>query len=234
MPVPLFFDFRYLLFMIPAFALALYAQIRVKNTYAKMSQIPSENHLTGAQIARRLLDSQGLYGVRVERVPGELTDHYDPQEKVIRLSDSVYGQTSVAAQGIVAHETGHAIQDKENYAYLKLRGAIVPAVNIGSNLGWILLLVGLFANLTGLAWLGVALFSLGTVFALITLPVEFDASNRAMKLLASNGLVTRTEYGAAKSVLDAAALTYLAAAAGAILQLLYYVMLLAGVNSRDE
>jgi len=230
----MFFDPRYFLFMLPAFALALYAQMRVKNTYAKMSQVSSENHLTGAQVARRLLDSQGLSDVLIERVPGELTDHYDPREKVLRLSDGVYGSYSVAAQGIVAHETGHAIQDRENYAYLKLRGAIVPAVNIGSNLGWVLLLVGLFTQAIGIAWLGVALFSLGTVFALITLPVEFDASNRAMKLLASNQLVSRSEYGAAKSVLDAAALTYLAAAAGAILQLLYYIMLLSGVSSRRD
>ncbi len=230
----MFFDPRYFLFMLPAFALALYAQMRVKNTYAQMSQVPSENHLTGAQVARRLLDSQGLSDVRIEQVPGELTDHYDPREKVLRLSQGVYGSYSVAAQGIVAHETGHAIQDRENYAYLKLRGAIVPAVNIGSNLGWVLLLVGLFTQAIGIAWLGVALFSLGTVFALITLPVEFDASNRAMKLLASNQLVSRSEYGAAKSVLDAAALTYLAAAAGAILQLLYYIMLLSGVSSRRD
>jgi len=230
----MFFDPRYFLFMLPAFALALYAQTRVKNTYAKMSQIPSENHLTGAQVARRLLDSQGLNEVRIEHVPGELTDHYDPREKVLRLSDGVYASYSVAAQGIVAHETGHALQDRENYAYLKLRGAIVPAVNIGSNLGWVLLFVGLFTQAIGIAWLGVALFSLGTVFALITLPVEFDASNRAMKLLASNQLVSRSEYGAAKSVLDAAALTYLAAAAGAILQLLYYIMLLSGVNARRD
>jgi len=230
----MFFDPRYFLFMLPAFALALYAQMRVKNTYAQMSQVPSENHLTGAQVARRLLDSQGLSDVRIEQVPGELTDHYDPREKVLCLSEGVYGSYSVAAQGIVAHETGHAVQDRENYAYLKLCGAIVPAVNIGSNLGWVLLLVGLFTQAIGIAWLGVALFSLGTVFALITLPVEFDASNRAMKLLASNQLVSRSEYGAAKSVLDAAALTYLAAAAGAILQLLYYIMLLSGVSSRRD
>ena len=226
----MFFSPLYFAFLLPSLFLALFAQWRVKSTYAKMAQIPSENRLTGAQVARRLLDAQGLQNVQIERVPGELTDHYDPREKVLRLSDGVYGSISVAAQGIVAHETGHAVQDKENYAYLKLRGAIVPAVNIGSNFGWVLLLLGIFTGAIGIAWLGVALFSLGTVFALVTLPVEFDASNRAMKLLASNGLVSRGEYGEAKSVLDAAALTYLAAAAGAILQLLYYIMLVSGMG----
>lgn len=229
-----FFDPLYFAFLLPGLLLALYAQWRVKGTYAKMSQIPADNRLTGAQVARYLLDSQGLYDVRVERVPGELTDHYDPREKVLRLSEGVYDSISVAAQGIVAHETGHAVQDKERYAYLKMRGAIVPAVNLGSNFGWILLLMGIFTGAIGLAWLGVALFSLGTVFALITLPVEFDASNRAMKLLAANRLVSRSEYGEAKSVLDAAALTYLAAAAGAILQLLYYLMLVSGLSSRRD
>lgn len=228
----MFFSPMYFAFLLPGLLLALYAQNRVKNTYARMSQVPSENRLTGAQIARRLLDSQGLSNVQIERVPGELTDHYDPRAKVLRLSDGVYGSTSVAAQGIVAHETGHAVQDKENYAYLKLRGAILPAVNIGSNFGWVLLLMGLFSGAVGLVWLGIALFSFGTVFALVTLPVEFDASNRAMKLLAANNLVSRTEYGGAKSVLDAAALTYLAAAAGAILQLLYYIMLAQGMGGR--
>jgi Zn-dependent membrane protease YugP len=229
-----YFDPLYFAFLLPGVFLALFAQWRVKSTYAKMAQIPAQNRLTGAEVARRLLDSQGLYNVRIERVPGELTDHYDPRAKVMRLSDGVYGNFSVAAQGIVAHETGHAVQDKENYAYLKLRGAIVPAVNIGSNFGWILLFMGILTGAIGLAWLGVALFSLGTVFALITLPVEFDASNRAMKLLAANGLVSRAEYGEAKSVLDAAALTYLAAAAGAILQLLYYILLLSGMSGRRD
>ncbi len=230
----MFFSPMYFAFLLPGLLLALYAQWRVKGTYAKMSQIPAQNRLTGAQVARMLLDAQGLQNVRVERVPGELTDHYDPTEKVLRLSDGVYGSYSVAAQGIVAHETGHAVQDKENYAYLKLRGAIVPAVNLGSNLGWVLLLLGLFTGALGIVWLGIALFSLGTVFALVTLPVEFDASNRAMKLLAGNNLVSRSEYGEAKSVLDAAALTYLAAAAGAILQLLYYIMLAQGIGGRRD
>ena len=181
----------------------------------------------GIEVARRLLDSLGLYHVQIERVPGDLSDHYDPSSKVLRLSDSNYDNYSVAAVGVVAHEVGHAVQDAQNYAPLRWRAGLVPVVNIGSTLGYILFFVGLFI-IPQLAWLGVALFSTAAIFALVTLPVEFNASNRALQLLSNNGLVTSEERGQAKAVLNAAALTYVAALAQALSTLLYFLFILMG------
>ena len=169
----------------------------------------------------------GLYHVQIERVPGDLSDHYDPSSKVLRLSDSNYDNYSVAAVGVVAHEVGHAVQDAQNYAPLRWRASLVPVVNIGSTLGYILFFVGLFI-IPQLAWLGVAFFSTAAIFALVTLPVEFNASNRALQLLSNNGLVTSDERGQAKAVLDAAALTYVAALAQALSTLLYFLFILMG------
>lgn len=228
-----FFDINYLIYMIPAFILMAITSWYVKSSYSKWSQVRARSGLTGADAARRLISSGGLYGVRLEAVAGEMTDHYDPTNKVLRLSQGVANRPSVASLAIAAHELGHAMQDAENYFPLRLRGALVPAVNIGSNLGWILIMAGLLLNFTGLAWLGVIIFSAGAVFALATLPVEFDASARAKRLLADSGIIVgEDEQRGVNAVLNAAALTYVAALVTAVMQLLYFVSLVGG-RSRD-
>ncbi len=228
-----FFDPRYLLFMAPAFILMMIVQGYVKSAYNKWSKVPARSRLTGAQAAERLIQNGGLYGVRVEGVQGQLTDHYDPRTKVLRLSPGVYNGTSVAALAIAAHELGHAMQDKEEYFPLRLRAAIVPAVNIGSYLGWILLMIGILLQTTTLAWLGVFVFSGGALFALATLPVELNASARAKRLLTDTGLIAGPdERSGVNNVLNAAALTYVAALITAVLQLLYFVTLVLGMGGR--
>lgn len=232
------FDPMYFVFMIPGLILMLWAQSRVRGSYAKYSKVRNQVNMTGAQVARRILDANGLYNVPVEHTRGELTDHYDPSKRALFLSDGVYGQPSVAAMGIAAHEVGHAIQHAKAYAPLQLRTAIVPAVNIGSSLGVFVLIAGIFLQMTGLAWAGVALFALSTVFALVTLPVEFDASRRAKEALVNLGLVDgglqRGDEGSGvAAVLNAAAWTYVAGFATSLLSLLYYVSLVSGM-SRDE
>ncbi len=230
-----FFDPRYMLFMAPAFLLMMIAQIYVSSAYNRWSRVAARSRLSGAQAAQRLISAGGLYGLRIEGVRGQMTDHYDPRDKVLRLSEGVYGSSSVAALAIAAHELGHAMQDAEGYTPLKLRSALVPAVNIGSYLGWILLMVGLFLGATSIAWLGVAVFSGGALFALATLPVELDASARARRLLNETGLIIgQEEENGVKSVLNAAALTYVAALFTAVLQLLYYVSLVAGIGRQRD
>jgi hypothetical protein len=227
------FDINYFFYMIPAFLLMAVTSWYVKSAYNKWSRVRARSGLTGAQATQRLISAGGLYGVRVEGIAGEMTDHYDPRDKVLRLSQGVANVPSVAALAIAAHELGHAMQDAENYFPLRLRAALVPAVNIGSNLGWILILAGLFLGFTQLAWAGVVVFSAGAVFALATLPVEFDASTRAKRLLADSGIISGPEEMAGvNNVLNAAALTYVAGLVTAILQLLYYVSLVSG-RSRD-
>lgn len=228
-----FFDPLLLLFMIPGIILMLWAQSRVKSNYKKFSKVRNYQGLTGAQAARRILDSNGLQDVRIEETKGELSDHYDPRSKVLRLSQGVYGQPSVAAIGIAAHEAGHAIQDGTRYPALKFRSAIVPVVGIGSNIGIFVLLAGVLLSVTPLAWLGVGLFGLGTFFALVTLPVEFDATRRAKAALASGGMVSVEDGQGVSKVLDSAAWTYIAGFASALLTLLYYVMMVSGMQSRD-
>ena len=230
----MFFDPMYFVFMIPGLLFMLWAQHRVKSTYQKFSKVPNDAHITGAQAARRVLDSAGLQNVAVERIPGELSDHYDPRSRVLRLSDGVYSVPSVAAIGIAAHEAGHAIQHAKAYAPMQMRTAIVPAVNIGSNLGIFVLIAGLFLAQPGLAWLGVALFALATVFALLTLPVEFDASNRAKQALASAGLVNVSESQGVTQVLNSAAWTYVAGFAASLLTLLYYISLVSGMSRSQD
>lgn len=221
------FDINYLVFMIPAFLLMGFTSWYVKHSYSKWSKVRASSGLTGQQAAERLMSAGGLYGVRINTIAGQMTDHYDPRNKTLNLSQGVASQPSVAALAIAAHELGHAMQDAEGYFPLRMRGALVPMVNIGSNLGWILIMIGLFINFTELAWLGVIFFGFGAVFALATLPVEFDASARAKKLLADSGIVNRgDELGGVKSVLNAAALTYVAALVTAIMQILYYVTLI--------
>lgn len=225
----------YFVFMIPGLLLMLWAQNKVKSNYQKYSKVRNWAGVTGAEAARRVLDSQGLQDVQIEQVRGELTDHYDPRSRVLRLSQGVYGVPSISAIGIAAHEAGHAIQHAQAYGPLKARTAIVPAVNIGSNLGFIVLIAGIFMQLQPLAWLGVGLFGLSTLFALITLPVEFDASRRAKAVLVQTGLVDGGVHGGDESrgvanVLDSAAWTYVAGFAASVLTLLYYVMLVTGMR----
>jgi Zn-dependent membrane protease YugP len=234
----MFFDPLYFVFMIPGVLFMLWAQSKVKGNYAKFSKVRNEQGLTGAQAARRVLDAAGLYEVPVEAIPGELTDHYDPRKRVLRLSQGVYGVPSIAAMGIAAHEAGHAIQHAKAYAPLQARTAIVPVVNIGSNFGYIILIVGFLIGIAELAWLGVGLFALSTVFALLTLPVEFDATRRAKEALVQLGLVDggvagRDESRGVAKVLDAAAWTYIAGFAASLLTLLYYVMLVSGMRRSD-
>ncbi|MCS6776859.1 MAG: zinc metallopeptidase [Chloroherpetonaceae bacterium] len=228
------FDPLYLVFALPPLLLGLWAQWRVHSAVSRYSEVVTAYGLTGAEVARRLLDAAGLYHVQVEPVPGHLTDHYDPRTKTLRLSEAVYGAPTVAAAGIAAHEMGHALQDAQNYGPLVLRSAMVPTVQFGSWLGPLLFMIGLFTNMIGLAWLGLLLFGAVAAFTLVTLPVEYDASRRAKALLHAHGLVSRAELRGVDAVLDAAALTYVAAAAQAIGNLLYYVVLLTGGGrSRD-
>ncbi len=228
-----FFDPRYILFMAPAFILMLAVQFYVNSSYSKWSRVPSRLRISGAQAAQQLIRYSGLYNVRIEGTPGQLTDHYDPRNKTLRLSEGVYRSASVAALAVAAHELGHALQDQEGYTPLRLRSALVPAVNIGSYLGWILLMVGFLLRSPQLAWLGVIVFSAGAVFALATLPVEFNASARAKRLLVESGLIsTEEEMRGVNQVLNAAALTYVAALVTAILQLLYYASLVMGMGGR--
>ncbi|BAL98151.1 MULTISPECIES: zinc metallopeptidase [Caldilinea] len=224
----MFFDPLYFLFAIPPLLLGLWAQFKVQSAFRQYSKMRTASGITGAQMARMILDRNGLYSVAVERVGGMLTDHYDPSSKVLRLSDSVYGTPSVAAVGVAAHEAGHALQDKMHYGPLRLRSAIVPAVSIGSWLGPIIFLVGFFmSGITGntIAIIGLALFAMTAIFALVTLPVEFDASRRAKQELVAMGLSPQELKGVSQ-VLDAAALTYVAAAVQAVMTMLYYISLL--------
>lgn len=230
----MFFDPMYFVFALPPLLFGLWAQWKVKSAFGKFSTVANSTGYTGAEIARRLLDSQGLYHVTIESVPGELTDHFDPQGKVVRLSDSTMYRNSVAAIGVVAHEVGHAIQDAENYVPMRTRAAILPVANIGSMLGPYIFMLGIFINMFGLALLGLLLFGAAALFQAVTLPVEFNASNRAMRLLVDNGLVTTYDAGMARQVLDAAALTYVAALLQSISQVLYYAMILSGTRRRDD
>lgn len=234
----MFFSPIYLLFTIPPLLLGLYAQWRVKSAFAANAKIRSQRGITGAQAARRILDSSGLQHVSVERVDGFLSDHYDPRSKTLRLSSDVFNTPSLAAVGVAAHEAGHALQDQQSYAPLQLRSAMVPTVQFGSWLGPIMFavgfgLLGASSFLGGMvAWVGVLIFGASALFALVTLPVEFDASKRAKQLLVSQGILGEQEMGGVNQVLNAAALTYVAAALQAIMTLLYYVMLLQG-RQRD-
>ena len=224
-----FFNPTYLIFMIPAFILMGLTSWYVRSSYNKWSQVRAGSGLTGYQAAQRLISTGSLYGVQVQNTAGELTDHYDPRNKTLYLSNGVANSPSVASVAIAAHELGHAMQDAEEYLPMQFRAALVPVVNIGSNLGWILIMIGLVLRFPGLAWLGVLVFAGGALFALATLPVEFNASARAKQLLAQTGIIqTDEEMRGVNQVLNAAALTYVAGLITAVLQLLYYVFLVGG------
>lgn len=224
---PFYFNPLYLVFALPGLLLGFYAQARVRSAFAKYERVRSATGMTGAQAARRILDSNGLSNVAVERVNGFLSDHYDPRQKVLRLSPQVYDTPSLAAVGVAAHEAGHALQDQQHYAPLQLRSALVPSVQIGGWVGPLIFFIGLSLNTT-IAWVGLILFGLTALFALITLPVEFDASKRAKLLLVSQGILAPQEIQGVNRVLDAAALTYVAAAIQAIMTLAYYAFILLG------
>lgn len=228
------YDSTYFLILI-GFIISAIASARVKSTYNKYSRVRSMSGMTGLEAAERILHSAGIYDVQVTHVRGQLTDHYDPRNKVLRLSDSVYGQSSVAAVGVAAHECGHAIQHAKGYVPLSIRSAIVPAANLGSQLSWPLFLIGLFINgNTGYTLMmgGILLFSAALLFQLITLPVEINASARAVRILGETGILREDELPMTKKVLSAAALTYVAAALASILQLLR-LLILSGGRNRD-
>ena len=219
--------------MLPAFILMGLTSWYVKSAYNKWSRVQASSRLTGQQAAQRLMNAGNLYGVQIQSTAGNLTDHYDPRNKTLFLSQGVANVASVASVAIAAHELGHAMQDAEEYFPLRFRSALVPIVNIGSNLGWILIMIGLVLRFTEIAWLGVIVFAGGAVFALATLPVEFNASARAKQLLVQTGIIqTDEERRGVNAVLNAAALTYVAGLVTAILQLLYYVTLVSGGGRR--
>lgn len=234
MPYYYWWDPTYFLVIIGA-VICLLASAHVNNTFKKNSKYRSMSGMTGAQAAQRILNAAGIYDVEIRHISGNLTDHYDPRNKTLSLSDSVYGSASVAAVGVAAHECGHAIQHQKNYAPLTIRGAIVPVANIGSTLAWPLILIGLFiSSRSGQALItaGIICFSLAVLFQIVTLPVEFNASRRAVRILGETGILGEQELGYTRKVLGAAALTYVAGAASAILQLLRLILLFGG--RRDD
>lgn len=221
---PMYFDPLYLVFLLPGIALSLWASWNTKSTFRKYSQVASHRGWSGAEAARELIKRRGAAGVRVEETPGFLSDHYDPGARVLRLSPDVYHGRSLAALGVAAHEAGHAIQHATSYGPLKFRSWIVKPAMIGSNLSTIVLTLGFMTQLSGLVWVGIALFSAFVLFTLVTLPVEFDASNRAVAALQETGMIDAFEAPGAKAVLRAAAMTYVAAAISAVLQLAYFLL----------
>lgn len=229
-----YFDPTYILIIIVAI-ISLIAQWRVNSAFSKYSRVASMSGMTGAQAARMILQSNGINDVSVQRISGKLTDHYNPSTKVLNLSESVYGSTSVAAIGVAAHECGHAIQHARGYFPLSLRTALVPVANIGSQLSWVFIIVGAILSFNQtLITIGIIMFSAAVLFQLVTLPVEFNASARALEQLESNGILYRDEVSQTRKVLSAAALTYVAAAATAILQLLRLIILFGGRGRRDD
>jgi uncharacterized protein len=223
----------YLLFSLPALLLGFWAQTKIRSAFSKYSQVRTATGLTGAEVARLMLDRNGLRNVQIEQVAGTLSDHYDPSSKTLRLSQGVYSSPSVAAAGVAAHETGHAIQDATNYGPLKIRSLMVPTVKIGSWIGPIVFMVGLALSSINVAWIGIILFSATALFSLVTLPVEINASTRAKEWLANSGVIYSTEVEGVHKVLDAAALTYVAGALQSISTIFYYVFLLLGRSRRN-
>jgi Zn-dependent membrane protease YugP len=232
----MFFDPIYLLFLAPGMLLSLWASLRVKSTFQRYSQVAAQSGMSGAEAARELLRRQNIEGVRIEPVDGFLSDHYDPGARTLRLSPDVYHGRSLSALGVAAHEAGHAIQHAHDYKPLAFRSFVVRPAMLGSNLGMVVMGLGIAINAGGLVWLGVLMFSAFVVFTLVTLPVEFNASSRAVTALVGTNIISPSEAADTKKVLDAAALTYVAAAISAVLQLLYFLMrsgLLGGRQSQD-
>ncbi len=223
----------YIILSLPALLLGLYAQAKVSGSFNKYSKVRTSNGMTGAEVARHVLDASGLQNVEINQVRGNLSDHYDPRKKTLNLSQSVYSTPSVAAAGVAAHEAGHAIQHATNYGPLALRSLMVPSVQLGSWLGPVIFMAGLLLNFENLALIGIILFAATAVFAIVTVPVEVDASKRAKAMLSSSGIIYSNEMVGVNAVLDAAALTYVAGAAQAVSTLLYYVLLFSGSRRRS-
>lgn len=239
MPYYYGFDMTYVVLVLPCLILSLWASSNVNSTFRRYSNQFSSRHITGAEAAQRVLSANGVQGVRIDRISGNLTDHYDPKTNVIRLSDNVFGSTSTAAIGVACHEAGHAVQYAEGYAPIKLRAAIIPVTNFGSRLAMPLILLGLLFSFAGnfsytLVYLGIACFGLSLVFQLVTLPVEFNASRRALAAIEQGGILTPEEQQGARKTLRAAALTYVAATATALAQLLRLIVLFGGRNRRSR
>lgn len=233
------FDWTYVVLVLPCILLSLWASANVNSTFKRYSTQYSRRGLTGAEAAERVLRANGVTGVRIERISGDLTDHFDPRSNVIRLSDNVYGNTSTAAIGVACHEAGHAVQYAQDYVPIRIRSAVIPATNLGSKLAMPLILIGLLINSLGdlsyfLIYLGIACFGLSLIFQLVTLPVEFDASHRAMEAIAQTELLTQEEQQGARKTLRAAALTYVAATAVALSQLLRLIVLFGGNRRRRD
>lgn len=221
----------YLIYIALLLIIPIWAQMKVKSAYSKYSKIGTSSQMTGADVARKVLNDNGLFDVRIEEVRGQLSDHYDPREKVVRLSSDNYHGTSMASSAIAAHEVGHAIQDAEDYAFLRFRHALVPVASFGSNISYFLIFAGFIFGMLKLALVGIVFMSVAVLFQLVTLPVEFDASSRAMTQLVSTGIIRNDEERETKKVLDAAALTYVAAALVALLELVRFVLMF--LASRD-
>lgn len=224
----------YLIYFAFIVLIPLWAQMKVKNTYAKFSRVPSASYRRGADVAREILNANGLFHVGIEEQRGYLSDHYDPRTKTVRLSTENYHGSSIAAAAIAAHECGHAIQDAGGYAFLRFRHALVPVANFGSNISWVLIMIGILAHLSGMLLLGIVFMAAAVLFQVITLPVELNASNRAMKQVVSLGLIRNTEERETRRVLNAAAYTYVAATAVAVLELLRLVLIFTGMNRNND
>ncbi len=225
MNMTMFMIYFALLLIIP-----LWAQSRVKSAYRKYSQVANSSGMTGAEVARKILNDNGLFDVRVEETRGVLTDHYDPRSKVVRLSSDNFHGTSVAGAAVAAHEVGHAIQDEEEYAFMRFRSALVPVANFGSNVSFFFILAGVLMSASGMLLLGIVFMAAAVLFQVVTLPVEFDASNRAMAQMVSTGIIRNDEERETKKVLNAAALTYVAAAVVAVLELVRFILMYIGMN----
>lgn len=223
----------YLIYFALIVIIPIWAQLKVKNTYTKYSKVPSSSYMRGAEVARRILDENGLYNVNIEEVRGVLSDHYDPRTKTVRLSTNNYHGHSVAAAAIAAHEVGHAIQDKEAYSFMRLRHTLVPVANIGSNFSWILIIIGMLLGMGNFVLLGIVFMAAAVLFQLVTLPVEFNASSRAMDQVVALGVIRNDEERETRKVLSAAALTYVAAAAIAVMELLRLVLIYTGMQNND-
>ena len=229
-----FYDPVYMMMLLPVLAITIYAQAKVSSNFNRYSKVTNSRRLTGAQAAEAVLRQHGIYDVRIERVAGNLTDHYDPRTNVIRLSQQVYDSPTIAAVGVAAHEAGHAVQYAQAYAPIKIRAALIPVTQLGSQFGVILLILGILLSFEPLFLVGILLFSFTTLFQLVTLPVEFNASHRAMETIDSAGLLTGEEARGARKVLSAAALTYVAALLMSIVQLLRFVLMFAGRRGDRE
>ena len=228
-----YYDPIYWIILLPALAITIYAQTKVSSNFNRYSRVVNRRHLTGAQAAEAVLRQHGVYDVRIERVRGNLTDHYDPRTNVIRLSEQVYDSPTIAAVGVAAHEAGHAVQYAENYSPIRIRSAMIPLTQIGSQFGIILLIIGILLTYEPLFMVGIVLFSFTTLFQLITLPVEFNASSRALVTIRDSGLLASDELEGARKVLSAAALTYVAALLMSVVQLLRFVLMFSGRRGRD-